>query len=126
MKRGWIGVALLLILLAGGGASAWSLSRKLEPMGTAMEQAAEAALSGDWEKAGSVKQQVQKRWECQWHGTAAFSDHGPMEAIDGLFAQLDVYEKAGETLGFAAVCGELSRQLAALGEAHVPNWWNLL
>jgi len=126
MKRGWIGAALLLVLLAGGIWSVMLLTRQHSPMERQMEQAAAYALAMDWEKAEALTGSVRAAWENAWHSTAAFADHDPMEAIDGLFAQLEVYAEVEEAPSYAAVCAELSRQLAAMGEAHVPNWWNLL
>lgn len=126
MKRGWIGFALLLLLLAGGAASSWTLVKQQEPMEGYMEQAAGYALAADWENAEALTQWVRGQWQLHRKFTAAFADHGPMEEIDGLFAQLEVYRTAGETIPYAAVCAELSCQLRAMGEAHIPSWWNLL
>jgi len=126
MKRGWIGFALLLALLVGGVFSSWWLSVQQEPLERLMEQAGEAALQSDWIGADRFYREAWQQWENRWHMTAAFTDHGPMEIADGLFAQLETYRKAEEKLAYAAVCAELAKQLGALGEAHVPNWWNLL
>ena len=126
MKRGWIGALLLLLLLAAGTLSTRCMVHWYSPMKAQMEVAARSALESDWVQADKVIQQVSSRWEEQWHTSAVFADHGPMEEIDGLFAQLEIYEEKQEALGFAAVCAELSQKLAAMGEAHVPNWWNLL
>ena len=126
MKRGCIGAALLLLLLVGGGLSVRAMVDMHAPLTGFLEKASEAALTSDWEQAQALSRKAQTRWEKNWHISAAFSDHGPMEEIDGLFAQLQVYGKLREGAGFAALCRELARELEAMGEAHVPNWWNLL
>jgi len=126
MKRGWIGFGLLLILLAGGILSAWVMVHWHTPLEETMEQAAVCALVSDWDRAQHLSTQAKERWEQRWHMSAAFADHGPMEEIDSLFAQLEVYEQAREALSYAAVCRVLARNLGAMGDAHIPNWWNLL
>lgn len=126
MKRGWIGVVLLLALLAGGVLSVWLMVELHDPLEGILEQAAEAALASRWERAEVLSREAQTRWEENWHVSAAFSDHAPMEEIDGLFAQLEVYRGLQDAASFAALCRELAREMKAMGEAHVPNWWNLL
>lgn len=126
MKRGWIGLGLLLLLLAAGVLSAWAMVRWHSPLEQQLDLAAQYALASDWEQANRMVRDAENQWEKRWHPSAIFADHGPMEEIDALFAQLEVYEEEREALSFAALCKELSRELAAMGEAHVPNWWNLL
>jgi len=126
MKRGWIGLALLAFLLAGGCLSSYFMARWHEPLEETMDRAAEQAQAGNWEQAEAFSREAEEQWERRWHISAAFADHGPMEEIDSLFAQLEVYGDQRETLGYCALCRELARELGAMGEAHVPNWWNLL
>ena len=126
MKRGWIGFGLLLLILTAGVLSAWAMVQWHSPLEQQMELAAQYALSSDWEQAQQLTRQVSEQWEKRWHPSAVFADHEPMEEIDALFAQLEVYEENREALGFVALCAELARELGAMGEAHVPNWWNLL
>ena len=54
-----------------------------------------------------------------------FADHTPMEEIDALFAQVEVYAAAREETDFAAGCAALSRKVEAMGLAHGASWWNL-
>lgn len=126
MKRGWIGFVLLVVLLLGGCLSTWQMVRWHSPLEERMEQAAQRALSSDWDGAMTLSQRVKRDWEEHWHAAAAFADHGPMEQIDALFARLEVYEQERVALAYAVLCRELARELAAMGDAHIPNWWNLL
>ena len=126
MKRLWLGVgilALFLILSLWCGVAMGGLHTDLADR---MEEASQAALSGDMDNATSRAEQVKKDWEDHWRGTAALADHAPMDEIDGLFAQLTAYGQAGQAEDFAACGARLSRLLEAVGEAHVPVWWNLL
>lgn len=126
MKRGWIGLGLLLVLLAGGLLGTWGMTACHEPMAEDLEKAAAYALLGDWNRAESLAQTARADWEACWQFTAIFADHAPMEEIDGLFAQLEVYEDVRDAVPFAAVCKELSREVQAMGDAHGLNWWNML
>lgn len=126
MKRCWIGLGLLIVLLAGSIAVTWRMGRCHEPMTEAVTQAAERALDGDWGNALSLTEKARASWEKSWGISAAFADHEPMEEINGLFAELEVYAKARDGTGYAAVCAQLRTALEAMGEAHGFVWWNLL
>lgn len=126
MKRSVAGFVLMGLLLVSGLLSSRWMVRSNTPMGERMEQAAAYALRGDWAKANSLVRQVQVQWEEGWHLTACFADHGPMEEIDGLLAQLEAFSAESERAAFAAVCMELSRDMEAIGDAHELTWWNLM
>ncbi len=126
MKRGWIGLVFLLVLLGCSIAVTWAMDARHEPVADHLEEAAELALEGEWDRALVHAGAAQKAWEKTWHFTASFADHEPMEEIDGLFAQVEIYAKGREELSFAAVCADLARRLEAMGEAHGFLWWNIL
>lgn len=126
MKRGWVGAAVLLVLLAAGILSARWLSDRLQPMGAAMAEAAESVMEDDWDTARALTQHTMERWQRNWHMTAVFADHAPMEKIDAMFARLAVYGKERNRAAYGALCAELSRDLEALGDDHLPSWWNIL
>ena len=126
MKRMWIGVVLLAVLLVSGLLAAEFMEKTHGPIVSDLKQAADAAMEGSWGRAEALTARARKSWDKHRFLTAAFADHGPMEEIDALFAQLEAYREAGDTLGFAAVCAALSKQLEAMGDAHELSWWNLL
>lgn len=126
MKRGWVGAAVLLVLLAAGILSARWLSDRLQPMGAAMAEAAESVMEDDWDTARALTQHTMEKWQRNWHMTAVFADHAPMEEIDAMFARLAVYGKEQNRAAYGALCAELSRDLEALGDDHLPSWWNIL
>ena len=126
MKRCKIGIWLLAALLAAGMASAWAMGYLTEPLGQTMEAASQAALRSDWESAQTLALQARESWEKNWNLCAVFADHTPMENINGLFAQLEIYAQSGDAQNFAAVCAQLSEDTKAIGEAHSFTWWNLL
>lgn len=109
MKRLWVGIILLLILLAGTMAVTVAMDRIYAPMVEALE-------AGDLEAA----EERYGRWR---NLTAAFADHGPMEEMDALFARAEICGDAQER---KALCAELAQRAKAMSNAHSPTWWNLL
>ncbi len=126
MNRFWLGVSLLLLLLVLGLWVTVAMRDVHEPISQALENAATQALSGDLSGGIAAARQAQQNWERHWHGTAAVADHAPMDEIDGLFAELEIYAQTGQAEHFAAGCAQLSRLIHAVGEAHGLGWWNLL
>ena len=126
MKRGIIGFVLLAALLTGGILSSRAMVNWHTPLENQLDRAAELAFGDQWEQAMILRREAQYSWQKRWRVVAAFADHGPMEEIDSLFAQLEVYERCREPMGYAALCRGLARELGAMGDAHIPNWWNLL
>lgn len=126
MKRGWIGLGLLAVLLVGGLLVTWRMDRCHDAIAQNLDDAADSALAEDWTAAAALAQQAKHDWETGWNFSAAFADHEPMEEIDSQFAQLAVYGSARDGISFAAVCAQLARQVEAMGDAHGLTWWNLL
>ena len=81
MKRGWIGLALLVVLLA----SSLFTAKKMEEYhndGTQMlTQAGTCALEENWAAARQLAFQAMKQWQKHREFTAAFADHEPMEDV---------------------------------------------
>ena len=121
-----IGVVLLVVLLIGGILSAGGMDRHNQDIAARLEAAAEQALAGDMVQAGGTAREAQEAWESGWNVCAAFTDHSPMEQIDGGFARLQLYEKIQDATAFAGICVELSKQVQAVGDAHGAEWWNIL
>lgn len=126
MKRIWIGVGLLAVLLAGGLWIAGAMENAHEPGASDLRRASELALDGDWLKAEALVERARESWEEKWRITASFSDHEPMDTIDGVFAQLKIYARAQDTVSYAAACADLAEQLRSMSQAHALNWWNLM
>ncbi len=122
MTRFLLGVGLMLSLL-GIGIFVWQAAESIhEPVSGLLVQAAAAADAGDYEKARSQAIEARSLWETSRHASAAFSDHAPMDEIDGLFAQLE--SESGTEL--AALCRRIASLISAVAEAHTLSWWNLL
>ena len=126
MKRLWIGVVLLILLLGLGIGTTLFAVRSHEDISGQLRLASEAALEGKWEEAETLFKSAKEKWEAQRHITAAIADHEPMEEIDDLFSQLEIYLLTRQQISFSACCRSLSVLTNAIGEAHALNWWSLL
>ncbi len=126
MKRGGIGLAILLILLAAGFLATWFMEEVHEQMGDTLEKAGKLALAENWEGADRLVRKARQDWEKKRRISAALSSHAPLEEIDSLFSQLEVYQGQREKLAFAAACAQLASYLEDLGDAQDLTWWNLL
>ena len=126
MKGFFIGVAVLAILLVTGAVIAWGMDAIHQPIAQQLQQAEQAALAEDWDTALREAAAARDAWDSGWRITAAFADHTPMDDIDGLFAELEIYAKAREKDHFAATCAHLAQLAEAMAKSHSPTWWNLL
>ena len=89
-------------------------------------QAAEKTLNGDFQNAVPLAMAAKSRWERQRKGTATVADHSPMEDVDMLFAEMEIYARTEEEPHFAACCAELAKRVQAMADAHAFSWWNVL
>ena len=126
MARFWLGVGILLTFLALGLWIAVSMDSVHQQISSTLEQAAQQTLDGDLDAGITLVSQAHDRWERNWHAAAAVADHAPMDEIDSLFAQLQLYGTIRQATEFAAYCTRLSQLVTAMGEAHTLTWWNLL
>lgn len=126
MKRGVFGLGILLVFLVLGLWGSFAMSDLHQPVSKVLEKAAQTALDGDLEAAAIAAKEAQGKWEDHWHPVAMLADHTPMDEIDGMFAQLEIYAQAGNHQHFAACANQLAAMISATAEAHELTWWNLL
>ena len=126
MKRGWFGAGILVVFLVLGFVVSFFINEAHLPTCQLLNQAAEKTLAGDFESAVPLGLEAKRRWEKQWDATAVVADHSPMDDVDALFSEMEIYAKAGEEPHFAACCLELAQRVQAVAEAHKFSWWNVL
>lgn len=126
MKRCWIGLGLLLVLLAAGVAVTWAMDSIHDPIAEDLNQAAECILLGDWDSAERFFLQARGEWEKWENFRACFADHNPVEEIGANLAMAEIYRAAREDVAFAAACAEAAEKIEAVGDAHGLFWWNVL
>lgn len=126
MKRLWVGVLILLLLLGAGIGITVFADHVHTGISDTLGQAADAALAGDWNTATELSAAARNRWTTYRNITASIADHEPMEEIDSLFSQLEVYETTRQALSFSACCEALCVFTKAIGESQSVSWWSLL
>ena len=126
MKRSWIGLGLLVGLLAASLLASFAMAKICREDSGKLHQAVQAALAEDWTKAAMLTAQARGSWEDWEFFRCAMADHNPAEEIDSLFSVLEIYCRRRQTIAFAAVCQETAERLEALGDAQRLNLHNLL
>lgn len=126
MKRLWIGVALLGVMLAAGVAMLLFSRNFYEDFSGNMEAAADAALTGQWAAAEELARQATAQWGRYHRFFASFTDHEPIEDVKLLLMKLELYQKARLSVDFADTCHALSQLCEAIDETHSLNWWSVL
>ena len=125
-RRFWFGIFLLLILVALGIFSVIAVDTICSPLEKTLMQAQSLALDGDLERAIPLGLQAKSDWESKRNFLAVLADHSPMDDIEQLFAELEVYGKFQDKTHFAACCSSLAVLCHAMVDAHAPAWPNLL
>ena len=126
MKRLYIGVALLIVMLAIGVFLTMAFMAIHQPLEDLLHQAQAAAMEGNWEKAKELTEKAQNLWKKSRHFVAAVADHEPLEEMDGLLARLEVLGALGQAEEFAADCAQLISLCQAMAQSQKLNWWNFL
>ncbi len=126
MKRLYIGITLLLFFLIAGILLTYSFCRIHAPLAKTLEDASQQAIDGDWKNAISLAESARERWETYRNFTAAVADHAPLEEMDTLFSQLEIYGKLRLSVEFADICTRLSQMAAAMEESQALTWWTML
>lgn len=126
MRRFWIGVGLLAVLLAAGMWTGSRMRRTHMPCVADLENAAACAMAEDWTAAGALSGRAKEGWQNSWHLSASMANHQRMDEIDALFEELEIYRAREETSAYCAGCMYLAELLRDLGESFRLSWWNLL
>lgn len=126
MKRLWIGIILLSVMLAGGIGMLLFSHRFYDGFSGTLERAADAALSEDWTTAKAQLEKATEHWQHHHRFWASFTNHEPVEQIKLLLARLELYQNARLAVDFADACESLSHFCEAIDEFHSLNWWALL
>ena len=126
MKRFWIDIAMLGVMLAGSIAMLLFSHSFYDAFSETLESAADAALSGHWSEAEKLSQQAKLQWSRSRRFFASFTDHEPVEDVQLLFMKLELYQQARLTVDFADACKSIAHLCEAIDESHNLNWWSVL
>ena len=125
-KRFYFGMGILLFFLILGLFVSWGMQEAVRPVTRLLEQAAEAAHSGETARAARLAQQARDLWDDRWGGMALAADHEPMDEIDGLFAQIVFFAHARDGQRLGACCARVAELVEAMADAHTLRWRNVL
>ena len=104
----------------------WGMQEAVRPVTQQLQQAAEAAHSGETARAILLAQQAGDLWNDRWGVMALVADHEPMDEIDGLFAQIVFFAHARDGQQLGACCARVAELVEAMAEAHALSWRNVL
>lgn len=124
MTRFWLGVGILAVLLFSSLVFGVQMKDLNEGLSQQLSQAAEQALAENWEEATTLSAQAFQSWNKHRKFAASLADHEPLEEMDRMFDQLQVYKNRRMATEYAALCALLSRQAEAMGESSSLTWWN--
>ena len=125
-KRFWIGLGLLVVLLAVGLWGSYFAETIHKPIGNTLQQASQVTLDGDLEQGLQLISQAHDTWQSHWRATACMTDHEPMEEIDSVFAMAQAYGQVKNVSAFAACCARLSKLVEAMTDVQQLRLWNLM
>ena len=126
MKRPFLGFCILLALLLSG-IGIWQAMEDIHrDIAGLLIQAQVAAEAKNWQQAEEFSSDAEEKWERHHHFTAAFADHTPMDEMDSLFAELEVFLQNRESPHFESTCAQLVLMTQAMADSHGIQWWNLL
>lgn len=126
MKRLWIGVGILGILLAVGITVLCIGHHFYEDISKDLKTAGESAMAENWEEANQRAEAARDIWSRYRRLWASFSDHEPVEKMETLFSQLEIYQTQQLEVSFAETCTEISHLAQAIEESHNLRWWSIL
>ncbi len=126
MKRLWLGIGVLLVLLGLGLGAIGAINGICGPISGDLKAAARAAQGENWEEALTLSQRARDRWERWAHVSASLTNHEPMEQIEALFQALEIYGRQRDSLGFSDCSARLASLTEAIAEAQGVYWWSIL
>lgn len=126
MKRMWIGIGILIFLLIAGIGVLVASQSFFSTLAEDLEQAGAFALEEKWDKAWEKAEKSHSQWEKCRRFWAASTDHEPVEEVQNLFSQLEVYAREGMGTDFAAICKHIAHLAEAIDESHNLRWWSVL
>lgn len=126
MNKLWIGIGLMVILLLGGIGLLWGSNVFFDGFSRYVSEAGELALVGDWSGATEKMNKSQRQWDTYRRFWASFTDHEPVEQVQTLLLQIELYRKEQREVEFASACRALSRVAENIEESHSLRWWSVL
>ena len=126
MKRFWLGILLLIFLLALCLLIAVRAAGCCLPTADLADRAALACTEDAPEAAEALLLEAAGLWQDNRKQIALWADHTPMEQAEQQFSQALALLRSGESGEAAAACAGLAGLLRSIAEAQQLSWQNLL
>lgn len=126
MKRLWISVGLLLLLLGGSLFNAWYAKELTDAMGEQLRLAQQMTETGRWEQALALTQRVYDQWESRHFYLHSTMRHSDTDQILRGFRTVIEYLRLQEPDQYNAANADLITQLELLAEMEQPSVVNVL
>jgi len=117
VKYVWIGITILGVLLAMSIGALAFLDTTTDQVAALLEE----AQSLERETAMSKVQEAKALWERRYGLMAALTDHGDLEEIRQVFAELETGPE-----DFVTRCHALSSRIRGLAQAEMLHYYNFL
>ncbi len=126
MRRLWISVGLLLLLLGGSLFNAWYAKELTDTMGEQLRLAQQMTETGRWEQALALTQEVYNQWESRHFYLHSTMRHSDTDQILRGFRTVMEYLRLQEPDQYNAANADLITQLELLAEMEQPSVVNVL
>lgn len=126
MKRLWIAVAILVLLLAGSLVNGYYVQSLTERMTEQLEQAQDLAHQDQWDRAEQITQQTYEDWENHHFYLHTTLRHSDTDRISTGFRSVLQLLDQEEDAQYAAANADLVAQLELLAEMEQASLVNVL
>lgn len=126
MKRLWMAVLLLTVLVALCLGNAWYSLTLTRQLAQQLTQAQSLVEQDQWEPARSITQEVYDSWNNHHFYLHVFLRHSDTDQILRTFRQVIQYLELEELDQYVAANADLTAQLELLSEMEQPSLVNIL
>lgn len=126
MKRFWMAVLLLAVLVALCLGNAWYSHTLTRQLAGQLTQAQDLVENDQWDQARAITRQVYDSWNSHHFYLHVFLRHSDTDQIMRTFRQVLQYLQLEELDQYAAANADLTAQLELLSEMEQPSLVNIL
>lgn len=126
MKRVWIAVGLVAVILAGGMLALWHLEGIAGGLQATLDQLAQAVEEREDGRILALARQFQEQWEGVEPGIRRYIHHDELDAITGGCARLAALARYRDYGELAAETDRMRHLVAHILESERPTLGNIL
>ncbi|MBO5727534.1 MAG: DUF4363 family protein [Oscillospiraceae bacterium] len=126
MKRLWIAVAILLVMLGSTLGNSWYIDRTVSDFLNQLSAAHKQASTDNWERATQLTRQVVDHWQHHDFYFHVMLPHDDIDQIHLTFQEVEEYLELEEADQYNAASARLITQLGLLAEMEQLNLKNIL